>query len=104
MAVALPGEAPRGGRLTRARVTLSGGVSTAVYVAAYPEGTTELRVAVLRKPQRLEPWCAARGVEDALVGGFFVRPGGMPLGERARTGSLADTCRSPARGTTCARA
>ena len=50
MAVALPGEAPRGGRLTRARVTLSGGVSTAVYVAAYPERTTELRVAVLRKP------------------------------------------------------
>ena len=81
MAVALPGEAPRSGRLTRARVTLSGGVSTAVYVAAYPERTTELRVAVLRKPQRLEPWCAARGVEDALVGGFFVRPGGMPLGE-----------------------
>ena len=81
MAVALPGEAPRGGRLTRTRVALPGGASTAVYVAAYPERSTELRVAMLRKPQRLAPWCAARGVEDALVGGFFVRPAGTPLGE-----------------------
>ena len=45
MAVALPGEAPRGGRLTRTRVALPGGASTAVYVAAYPERSTELRVA-----------------------------------------------------------
>jgi hypothetical protein len=81
MAVALPREAPRSGRLTRVRVALAGGVSTAVYVAVYPEQETELRVAILRKPQKLEPWCAARGVEDALVGGFFVRPGGAPLGE-----------------------
>ncbi len=81
MAIALPGEAPRGGRLTRTRVALPGGASTAVYVTAYPERSTELRVALLRKPQRLAPWCAARGVEDALVGGFFVRPAGTPLGE-----------------------
>ena len=60
MAIALPGEAPRGGRLTRTRVALPGGASTAVYVTAYPERSTELRVALLRKPQRLAPWCAAR--------------------------------------------
>ena len=80
MAVALPDS---GGRvpLTRTRVTLAGGASTAVYVAVHPERTTELRVALLRRPQKLEPWCAARGVQDAIVGGFFVRPGGMPLGE-----------------------
>ena len=42
---------------------------------------TELRVAVLRGQARLEPWCAARGVEEALVGGFFARPDGVPLGE-----------------------
>ena len=81
MAVALPREDRRRGRLSRTRVTLDGGVSTAVYVAAYPEQTTDLRVAVLRRPAQLEPWCATRGVEDAVVGGFFVRPGGMPLGE-----------------------
>ncbi len=57
------------------------GASTAVYAAAYATATTELRVAVLRRPERLEPWCAARGVAEAIVGGFFVRPGGLPLGE-----------------------
>ena len=81
MAVALPRERPRRGPLTQVRVPLEGGASTAVYVASYREDATDLRVAVLRRPQRLEPWCAERGVEEALVGGFFVRPGGMPLGE-----------------------
>ena len=88
MAVALPRESPRPGRLTRTRVRLAGGVSTAVYAAAYAERTTELRVAMLRRPQRLEPWCAARGVEEAIVGGFFIRPGGTPLGE-LRTNGVA---------------
>jgi hypothetical protein len=47
-----------------------------------------LRVAVLRGQARLEPWCAVRGVEEALVGGFFVRPDGLPLGE-VRTRGVA---------------
>jgi len=81
MAVALPREDPRSGSFRRARVPLAGGAATTVYVATHPEQATELRVAVLRRPQRLEPWCAARGVEEALVGGFFVRAGGVPLGE-----------------------
>ena len=80
MGVALPREEPRG-RLTRARVALPGGAATTVYATSHPERSTELRVAILRKPQQLAPWCASRGVQEALVGGFFVRPGGMPLGE-----------------------
>ena len=80
MGVALPREEPRG-RLTRARVALPGGAATTVYATSHPERSTELRVAILRKPQKLAPWCAARGVQEALVGGFFLRPGGMPLGE-----------------------
>ena len=80
MGVALPREEPRG-RLTRARVALPGGAATTVYATSHSERSTELRVAILRKPQKLAPWCAARGVQEALVGGFFVRPGGMPLGE-----------------------
>ena len=55
---------------------------------AYDAERTELRVAVLRGQARLEPWCAARGVEEALVGGFFVRPDGTPLGE-VRTRGVA---------------
>jgi Phosphodiester glycosidase len=83
VAVAIPAtlEQPGTGALTRARVELAGGASTAVYVAGYAAATTELRVAVLRRPERLEPWCAARGIPDAMVGGFFVRPRGVPLGE-----------------------
>ena len=43
---------------------------------------------MLRRPQKLAPWCASRGVQEALVGGFFVRPGGVPLGE-LRTHGIA---------------
>jgi hypothetical protein len=83
MAVALgaPLEQPGSGDLARGRVTLADGATTAVYAAAFAAATTELRVAVLRRPERLAPWCATRGVADAIVGGFFVRPGGVPLGE-----------------------
>jgi hypothetical protein len=83
MAVGLPvtPEQPGSGVLARARITLADGTSTAVYAAAFPVASTELRVAVMRRPERLEPWCAARGVADAIVGGFFVRPKGVPLGE-----------------------
>jgi phosphodiester glycosidase len=48
---------------------------------------TEIRVAVLRG-KLLAPWCAAHGVQEALVGGFFTRPDGRPLGE-VRTGGVA---------------
>jgi hypothetical protein len=57
------------------------GSKTTIHVAAYDTARTEVRVAVLRGTARLEPWCAARGYEEALVGGFFVRPDGTPLGE-----------------------
>jgi hypothetical protein len=79
--MALPLPAAREGRVVRARAKLAGGARTTVYVAAYASQRTEIRVAVLRGPQRLEPWCARRGVREAIVGGFFVRPGGTPLGE-----------------------
>ena len=83
MAVALPAtlEQPGTGDLARARVTLADGASTAVYAAVFATAATELRVAVLRRPERLARWCATSGFDNAIVGGFFVRPGGMPLGE-----------------------
>jgi hypothetical protein len=79
MALTLP--AAREGRVVRARTRLAGGARTTVYVAAYATARTEVRVAMLRGPQRLETWCTTRGVREAIVGGFFVRPGGTPLGE-----------------------
>src|SRR4051812_49326539 len=84
MAVTLPlsgAQAPDAGTVVRLRVTLADGARTTVHVAAYDTARTELRVALLGGQQPLAAWCAATGHTDAIVGGFFVRPGGAPLGE-----------------------
>jgi hypothetical protein len=78
----------RSGRVRSARIELADGARTMVHVARHDAATTELRVAVLRGQARLEAWCAARGVDEAMVGGFFVRPDGLPLGE-VRTRGVA---------------
>jgi hypothetical protein len=68
------------GRCRRVRLPTAAGPTT-IHVACHDLSRTEVGVAVLRKPQPLAAWCAARGVREALVGGFFTRPGGTPLGE-----------------------
>jgi hypothetical protein len=78
--VAGPLEAPPG-RYRRLRVSLADGRETTVHVSGHDPALTELRVVVLRGQARLAAWCAARGVQEALVGGFFTRPGGVHLGE-----------------------
>jgi hypothetical protein len=87
-ASAEPLRPPRAGRVRSVRLELADGARTMVHVASHDAAQVELRVAVLRGQARLEPWCAARGVEEALVGGFFVRPNGIPLGE-VRTRGVA---------------
>jgi hypothetical protein len=67
---------------------LADGLRTTVHVARYPRDATALRVALLRRAAPLEAWCAARGVDEALVGGFFTRPDTRPLGE-VRTRGVA---------------
>src|SRR3954452_18792879 len=79
---------PRAGRARRARLGLHDGARTTIHVAAHDSERTELRVALLQGQTRLESWCAARGVEEAIVGCFFVRPHGTPLGE-VRTRGVA---------------
>jgi hypothetical protein len=79
---------PPAGRCRRIRLLVGDDALTTVHVACHDATRTELRVAVLRGQARLEPWCAARGVAEALVGGFFVRPEGLPLGE-VRTRGVA---------------
>jgi Phosphodiester glycosidase len=73
--------APPDGRCRRTRLLLADGAITTVYVACHDAARTEIRVALLRGQQPLEPWCARRGVQEAMVGGFFHRPDGRPLGE-----------------------
>lgn len=76
------------GHVRRMRVDLLDGASTTVYVATYPLARTELRVVRLAKPQPLEAWCATNGVSEAMVGGFYARPHGTPLGELRTSGVL----------------
>jgi Phosphodiester glycosidase len=69
------------GQARRGRLLLEGGARTTVYVACHDADRTEIRLAVLGGHERLEPWCARHGVQEAMVGGFFTRPEGVPLGE-----------------------
>lgn len=81
MVALLPAPAPEPGRCRRLRVTLGDGSRTTVHVACHDPAAVEIRVAVLRGQARLAEWCAATGVQEAMIGGFFVRPKGTPLGE-----------------------
>ncbi len=71
--------------LARERVSTIDGRSTTVHVATFTRSTVP-RVVRFPRPERLAVWCAARGVRHALVGGFFTRPGGAPLGELRTAG------------------
>ena len=73
--------------LRRMRRVLADGAATTVYVAAYPLGEVAVRLQVLGRPRPLADWCARSGVSDAVVGGFFTMPEGIPLGE-VRSGGI----------------
>jgi hypothetical protein len=73
------------------RVELSDGLGTTVHLAAYDLGATEVRVVALRKLEPLLSWCRRSGVEDALVGGFFMRDIGRPLGELRLAGTRRES-------------
>lgn len=68
-------------RLARFRHRLPDGRLTTVHVARHRRDRTALRVALLPEPTPLAAWCAAYGVRDALVGGFFVTGADVALGE-----------------------
>ena len=78
IAMAAPLLAPADGVARRGRLLLNRGARTTIYHARYE---AELAVAVLPGQERLEPWCRRNGVREALVGGFFTKPAGIPLGE-----------------------
>jgi Phosphodiester glycosidase len=80
------GTRPR--HLQRLRLDLNDGAATTLHVADYDLRRTLPRVYRLPQPTPLERWCRAHRIGEAIVGGFFVRPGGMPLGE-LRTSGIA---------------
>jgi hypothetical protein len=70
------------------RLALPDGATTTLHVAAYDAARTTVRVVRLARPAPLLHWCAEHEVGEAIVGGFFVRATGAPLGE-VRTSGIA---------------
>ncbi len=57
------------------------GGDTTVYLVRHPLAETRASVKLFSEPERLDHWCRAEGVAEALVAGFFVRDPYRPLGE-----------------------
>jgi hypothetical protein len=77
--------------LERHRLDLRGGAATTVHVATYREAETAVRVVRLPRAMPLQAWCEEQGVDEAIVGGFFLRNGpgdATPLGD-LRTRGIA---------------
>jgi Phosphodiester glycosidase len=63
------------------RDRLGDGAETTVYVVSYPLDQIRARVILFRQPRRLDWWCAKNGIDEAVVGGFYLRDPFRPLGE-----------------------
>lgn len=60
---------------------LADGRGTTVHVARFERSQIRPRVVALDPPETLADWCAENEVADAMIGGFFIRSAGTPLGE-----------------------
>jgi hypothetical protein len=63
------------------RHTLADGDVTTVYAVRHPIASTRVRVVHFPRPEHLDVWCRGAGVDEAVVGGFFLRDPYRPLGE-----------------------
>ncbi len=68
-------------RLDRERRRLEDGALTTLHVARFRRDAFAVSVATLEPCATLAAWCAAEGTPHAIVGGFYMRPGGPPLGD-----------------------
>ena len=65
----------------RRRLRLGDGAETTVHVARFDRSAFDLRVVVLDPCSTVQQWCRRTGAEHAIVGGFYMRPGGPALGD-----------------------
>jgi Phosphodiester glycosidase len=72
------------------RQTLADGDVTTVYCVRHPLAATAVRALHFPEPRRLDVWCVANGVDEAIVGGFFLRDPYRPLGELWIDGRLVE--------------
>jgi hypothetical protein len=63
------------------RHALEDGETTTLYAVRHPLPSTRVRALFFARPRRLDVWCRSAEVEEAVVGGFFVRDPYRPLGE-----------------------
>jgi hypothetical protein len=73
-------EAPRP-LLERRRLRLGDGAETTMHVARFQRAEFVPRVVALRPCSTVLGWCERSGAEHAIVGGFYMRPGGPGLGD-----------------------
>ena len=62
------------------RCELDGGAATTVHLSRFDRRSTSMRVASIPM-QPLAVWCEQQRIADAIVGGFFIRAAGVPLGD-----------------------
>jgi Phosphodiester glycosidase len=65
----------------RLRLDLDDGATTTLHVASFARDAVRARVVSLGQGRPLLACARELGWRDAVVGGFFVRPDGVPLGE-----------------------
>jgi hypothetical protein len=63
------------------RHTLADGRVTTLYAVRHPLASTRTRVVHFPETERLDVWCAAHDVDEAIIGGFFLRDPYRPLGD-----------------------
>jgi hypothetical protein len=78
-------------RLSRERRRLGDGAHTTLHVARFRRDAFSVSVGVLDPCATLAAWCAAERTPHAIVGGFYMRPGGPPLGDLWIDGRAAPT-------------
>ncbi len=64
----------------RVRISLADGAGTTAWVARFDRSRFDLRVVAIDPCDTVLRWCEESGTEHAIVGGFYMRPGGPPLG------------------------
>lgn len=67
--------------LESVRLTLADGAGTTLRVARFDRRRFSVKAVAIEPCSTLLRWCAENGAEHALVGGFYLRPGGPPLGD-----------------------
>jgi len=77
--------------LERRRLRLADGAATTLHVARFGRRTFLPRVVALQPCSTVRDWCERSGAEHAIVGGFYMRPGGPALGDLWIGGKVLST-------------